>query len=329
MKTFDCFLFFNELELLELRFKILYDYVDYFIIVESELTFQGDKKDFVFEKNINRFSKYSEKIIYFKIHEYNLDYENLPFIPNPLNQDEQILNKIYQFVDDCPHFDKKKEFWWGNDFFQRECIWRALAIPGPQQNDLILISDLDEIPNVETLAQIKNKIKSNEIICFKQHEFCYYLNYYHNSNWLGTCGFLYGNFSNVSLNSIRFSTKRNEGFSPIIIENGGWHFTSLGGIEAIKLKILSWGHKEYNNLIFLSGIEYNVLHGYDIFRRPGFGRLSYLQIDNQILPSSLIENINEFLSLAGPPILEENIFFRYLYIIYFKFFSFYNKFYSK
>jgi beta-1,4-mannosyl-glycoprotein beta-1,4-N-acetylglucosaminyltransferase len=185
---------------------------------------------------------------------------------------------------------------------------------------LILISDVDEIPSVETITNIKREIKPNSLFCLLQHEFCYYLNYYHNSNWLGTCCFLYGKYSNTSLNAIRFAAKRDEGFTPKILKNGGWHFTSLGGVEAIKLKISSWGHREYNNNLFLKSVEYNVKHGYDIFRRPGFGRLTFLNIDDLHLPSILNDFKEKYFYLIGPPIVKENLLSLLFYRSYFKFF---------
>lgn len=318
MKIYDCFLFFNELDLLELRLQMLSEYVDYFIIVESAQTFQGEEKDFIFEKNKNRFATYSNKIIYYKIDKYSLNFEHLPFIQEPKNIDDQILNRIYKFIDDCPHFDKKKEYWWGNDFYQRECIWRALALASPNKNDLILISDLDEIPNIEIIEKIITKITPSSLFCLKQHEFCYFINYYHNSNWLGTCCFLYENFSEVSLNAIRFSAKRDEGLFPQIERNAGWHFTSLGNVDSIKKKISAWGHKEFNTNFILKSIEFNVKHGYDIFRRPGFGKLQYLDIDNNLLPSIFNEDSQKYKNLIGPLIVHENKIMKIVNSYYFK-----------
>jgi beta-1,4-mannosyl-glycoprotein beta-1,4-N-acetylglucosaminyltransferase len=317
MKVFDCFIFFNELDLLELRFNILDKYVDYFVIVESGITFQGEVKDFYFESNLNRFEKFKHKIIHFKVEKYSLNFTKLPYIAEPQNIDEKILNAIYKDIDSSPHFNKEKEFWWGNDFFQRECIRRALAVAQPAPDDLILISDVDEIPNPETLEGIKKEITPTSLICFNQHEFCYYFNYFHNSEWIGSCCFLYGEFADVSLNSIRFSSKREEGFSPQIKSNGGWHFTSLGNIEIIKKKIRSWSHKELNEKYILDSVEYNITHGYDIFRRSGFGKLKRLPIEHKILPTSLIDFHDKFQHLFGPPIKQENIFQRLFYSVYF------------
>ena len=319
MKIYDCFLFFNELDLLELRLNILDDYVDYFVIVESAITFQGEDKEFIFEKNKNRFAKFENKIIHFKVEKYEFDFANLPYIKKPESADEIVLNKIYKFIDDCPHFDKKTQFWWGNDFFQRECIWRALAEAEPSADDLIIISDVDEIPNPETLDKIKHEILPGSLISFRQQEFCYYLNYYHNSDWIGTCCFLYASFEDFSLNSIRFSTKRDEGLSPQIIKNGGWHFTSMGSVEAIKNKIRSWGHREFNTAATLSSVEYHVKHGYDIFRRPGFGRLEYIPVTSGMLPAYLVNNAGKFEKLIGPEIEKENLLQWVYYTAYFYF----------
>jgi beta-1,4-mannosyl-glycoprotein beta-1,4-N-acetylglucosaminyltransferase len=317
MKVYDSFIFFNELDLLELRFNILNDYVDYFVIVESEITFQGDIKELYFDLNKDRFKKFAHKIIHLKVLKYDLNFSCLPYTKNPQNIDESILNMIYGFLDKCPHFDKKIQFWWGNDFFQRECILRALAMEKPQDNDLILISDVDEIPDPKAIEIIRNTIKDRSIFAFKQHEFCYYLNYFHNSEWVGPCAFLYGPYKNTSLNSIRFATKRDEdGLNPEIIENGGWHFTSLGSFEVIKKKIKSWGHKELNVPLVLNAVEYNVKHGYDIFRRPDFGRLTCLSIADRLFPQYLTEHATKYQNLIGGPILKENIFQWFYYSIF-------------
>jgi beta-1,4-mannosyl-glycoprotein beta-1,4-N-acetylglucosaminyltransferase len=317
MKTFDCFLFFNELDLLEIRLNILNECVDYFVIVESAITFQGEDKEFIFEKNRTRFAAFEDKIIYFKVEKYLFDFANLPYMVDPQSRDDKILNAIYKHIDACPHFNKQKEFWWGNDFYQRECIRRALAVAKPAQDDLILLSDVDEIPNPETVSKIKADILPTSLVCLRQHEFCYYLNYYHNSDWIGTCAFLYGEFSDASLNGIRFSTKRDEGFSPQIMDDGGWHFTSIGSVEAIQKKIRSWGHQEFNTKLVLNSVEYNIRHGYDIFRRPRFGKLKHLPIDSKFLPPVLIQFRERFERFFGPEIEQQTFSNRLFHSLYY------------
>ena len=321
MKVFDCFIFFNELDLLELRLNLLNDFVDYFVIVESEITFQGEDKEFFFEKNKKRFAKFQEKIIHFKVNKYSIDFVKLPYFQNPNNLDEKIINKIYNFLDDCNHFDKEKEPWWCNDFFQRECIWRAIGVANPSIGDLILLSDVDEIPNPETILKVKRQINYDEVIYFKQHEFCYYLNYYHCSNWIGTSSFVFSELAIKSLNALRAVAKSNKVGSLQIISNAGWHFTSMGSVAAIKNKITSWSHKEFNNSSTLNNIEYNVKYGYDIFRRHGFVKLESLSVSSNILPSYLNNNPELFESMIGPDIEKEPLFQWFFYTSYFYFLS--------
>ena len=327
MKIYDCFLFFNELDLLEIRLNLLYQHVDYFVIVESEVTFQGQLKDFNFEKNIKRYEKFTDKIFYFKLGKYNIDFRRLPILENPTTDDEILLNKIYKFVEQSNNFDKNH--YWGNDNFQRECIWRALALLKPEDSDMIILSDADEIPSSEVLVQIKNEIIANTVYTCKMHEFYYFLNYYHNSDWFGSCAFLYGSFKMHSLNNVRNYRTGNEKSIPAkLFENGGWHFTSLGDTKAIENKIKSWSHKEFNNPIILSGLKYNILHGYDIFRRSNFGKLIYKSADD-ILLQPLFKNPFKFEHLFGPQIKSETlikkIFYSIVFKVFLRFYRFLNK----
>jgi beta-1,4-mannosyl-glycoprotein beta-1,4-N-acetylglucosaminyltransferase len=318
MRTFDCFLFFNELDLLEIRLNLLYSHVDYFVIVESEITFQGKLKEFVFEKNQSRFEKFKDKILYYKIYQYNIDFTKLPYITNAQSDDEIVLNKIYKLVDEANDFDKK-EFWWGNDNFQRESIWRALAQAKPSDSDLILLSDADEIINPDALAEIKKNITFDTIYSCKQHEFYYFLNYYHNSDWFGHVCFFFGSYKYQSLNRIRtWRTTPNLNFKVIVIENAGWHFTNLGTVKNISEKIKSWGHREFNTKIVLNSLNYNIQHGYDIFRRNNFGKLKSLNPDDVLLAPIFDSNSYISSDLVGPRILKENTMKSILFLFYFK-----------
>jgi len=317
MKIYDCFIFYNELDLLELRLNMLNDYVDYFVIVESAITFQGHNKEYIFENNKDRFTQFIDKIIHFKVESYEIDFANLPYITEPKSTDAIVLNRIYSFIDQCLYFDKNTQFWWGNDFFQRECIWRAIAIAAPKIGDLILLSDVDEIPRPYAIIQAKRKMRADSVVYFQQHEFCYYLNYYHNSNWIGTCCFVFSEVAVPSLNEIRASAKSSKVNSLEIITDAGWHFTSVGDVEAIKNKIMNWSHREYNNTITLSSVEYHVKYGYDIFRRPGFGRLEYRPSTSCILPDFLVNNSEKFERLIGPEIEKESLFQWFYYAAYF------------
>jgi len=101
------------------------------------------------------------------------------------------------------------------------------------------------------------------------------------------------------------------------MDNGGWHFTSIGSVEAIQKKIKSWSHRELNTSAVLSGVEYNVRHGYDIFRRLGFGRLECWPMDHKMLPSILFRLREQFKHLVGPEIEPENFFRRLFHMAYY------------
>lgn len=122
MRIFDCFSFYNEYELLEWRLKILYDVVDYFVISEMNVTHKNVPKPFNFEVNKELFSKYMDKIRYIK-------------------------------VDDTTTVKFSKDDIWPLENYQRDCLTRGLT--DCRSDDLIIISDLDEIPDPEAIQRIK------------------------------------------------------------------------------------------------------------------------------------------------------------------------------
>lgn len=202
MKIFDCFTFFNELELLELRLMELNDTVDFFVLVESDKTHTGKSKEFIFENNKNLFKKYLDKIIHVKVTDLPLyNHEKAKLFPDKVD--------------------------WTPENFQRNCIQRGL-IDFAKKGDKILISDLDEIPNTETILKYKN---CNEWITFEQSLFYYFVNCLQNQKWCGTIMADYGsyetpqqlrNFARASIN---------------VVVNGGWHYSFMGGADRIKTKI--------------------------------------------------------------------------------------------
>ena len=168
-KIFDCFCFFNELELLELRLMELSDIVDFFVIAEANKTFVGNNKEFIFEKNKRKFKKYLNKIIYVKV-------TDLPS-PTPENV-------------------------WIAEHFQRNAISRGLE-KAAAKGDKILLSDVDEIPNTKAIRE--NLTNPNRIV-FKQSLYYYYVNCKVNRDWGGTTMATYGTFP--SPQRLRNSTHR-------------------------------------------------------------------------------------------------------------------------
>ena len=147
MKIFDCFLYFDEEIVLDTRLNYLNPYVDYFIIIESCFTHRGDRRELNFD--INRYNKFKDKIIY-KVY-------------------DQISNKIDKIFENDDEITKSTKYIMNalyRENGQRNFI--SEGIKEANNEDLILISDVDEIPN---LSNIDLKTVSQKIICFKQDMF--------------------------------------------------------------------------------------------------------------------------------------------------------------
>lgn len=219
MKIYDCFLFNNENLLLDLRLKELEKYVDFFIIVECKFNHQGKVKGKNIDKKI--LEKYKNKIRYFYI-------------------EKQILSKNS----------------WVIESTQRNFLSRGLY--DAKKNDLIIVSDLDEIPD---LSKIKfNQIKKN-VLVFKQIHIVYKINLFRSKEWFGSkiCRFevlkspqwlrqikVHKRYPLYRIDKY-FSKTYYKNFK--IVENGGWHFGWLNSIDQIILKINSYAHTEYNTKI--------------------------------------------------------------------------------
>lgn len=155
MKIFDCFKFFNELELLHLRFLEYYDIVDHFVIVESTKSHTGKSKELFFENNKDKFSKYLDKVIHVVV-------EDLPDY----------------HVDDI----------WKAENFQRNCIQRGLDGVA-EIGDKILVSDCDEFWDTDIFKQLMD---CPVPYSFVQKLYYYWVNCIQNQDWCGTCCSPYG-----------------------------------------------------------------------------------------------------------------------------------------
>ena len=192
MKIYDCFSYWDEDLLVDLRLHILDDYIDYFVIVEGNKTWQNNSKKLKFD--INKFKKFKDKILYVPV-------KDMPDGENP----------------------------WIRENFQRNCITRGLDSSEPE--DLIIISDADEIPN---LKNVKEYIKNKRYAVFKQKAFYYKLNMHNITlpNWYGSrvCKKKYLK-SPQWLRNLKFKKRpfwRIDKYRlNSIIEEGGWHFCNL------------------------------------------------------------------------------------------------------
>lgn len=254
----DSFLFFQELDLLEIRLEYLYPLVDHFIIIEAKQSFKGSSKNFIFEQNNVRYKKYLDKIIYHKIEDIHFSYDGLIDFLEQSNS--KVRKNISNFIKKHDYYDKNN-LSYILDSYHRECIHIALE-KKCKDSDIVLLSDLDEIPSFKIINDFKKGKKLNSPTVFIQHEFQYFLNNYAKSDWYGTIASPYNLMKKYSLNELRNNTKK----LPSIL-NSGYHFTSIGDKKMIIKKIESWGHQEFNNEIIKKNLEENIKNGKDIFYR--------------------------------------------------------------
>ena len=230
MKIYDCFMYFDEELILDLRLNILDKFVDYFVIVESIFTHKGEKRDLKF--NINKFKKFESKIVY-------LVYDQEP------SQIEKIVSKDTE--------DEKSRKYIMNALFRENAQRNFInsALNNLDNEDIILISDVDEIPN---LKSINFEEKKSKIILFKQDMLYYKFNLkLPNLAWTGTKACKKKYFKSAQwLRNVKdrkypfyrvdtyFSEKKY--INCEFVDNGGWHFTNIKTAKQIKQKLESYLH---------------------------------------------------------------------------------------
>ena len=260
IKIFDCITFFKENFITNIRFEILSDVVDYFVICESIYDHRGQKKNLNF-KLFNK--KYSSKIIYI------------------------VLEDKF----------KSKDLW-KNQAQQREYIFKGLKLAG--ENDYIMFSDPDEIPNPEKLRNINLQRKYG---IFLQDCFCYKINLLnrYESPWEGTrickkknlksINFMRQNVKakNLKYKFFRFDKERNIQ----IIDNAGWHFNNLMSAEDISLKLRTFAHREFASPEFSSVdvIKEKIEKKIDLFNRGHSYEI--VKVDER-LPNYILNNLDYF-----------------------------------
>ena len=274
-QVFDCFPFYDELDILEIRLNILDEVVDYFVLVESSRTFTGNKKSLYFSENKERYSNYLHKIRHI-------------------------------VVDDSEYKEDVKV--WQREFDQKNSVFRG--IQGCGAEDFVIVSDVDEIPNPNVIKDIVNE-DSNFISVIKQPCFYYYLNCKstevfdkakiaklkkikspqqirayprfskNNSNKLTQIVFKWiGSFRKRFSLWFRFYK---------VFEDAGWHFTYMKSPEQISQKIKDFSHTEFNSSQFneIKLIEYRIKNLKDPYERNYF--LKIIEIDESY-PEYIVKN---------------------------------------
>jgi beta-1,4-mannosyl-glycoprotein beta-1,4-N-acetylglucosaminyltransferase len=267
MKIYDCFLYWDEDLLLDLRLNILDNHIDYFVIVEGNKTWQNNSKKFRFD--INKFKKFKNKIIYIKV-------EDMPGGENP----------------------------WERENFQRNCIERGLV--ESKDDDLIIISDLDEIPNPKKLSEFTKKQK---FAVFRQNHYYYKLNlraqinpfwdgsricikkYLKSPQWLRDLKFKKRPFWRLD------KLKQNN-----IIYDGGWHFCNLKSPKDLVYKYknlcetndkFAFNQKISQELLDEKIIDNKISSGSDILNRNE--KFRFTKLDDSF-PEYLLKNKKKYLN---------------------------------
>ena len=262
---YDCFSYWDEDLLLDLRLNILNDYVDYFVIVEGNKTWQNNPKKFRF--NLNKFSKFSHKIIYIKVDD----------LPNGLD----------------PYLRENH---------QRNCIMRGLA--DAKRDDVVIISDLDEIPNPKKINTFDKKMR---YAVFKQKHFYYKFNLQSVNSpfWFGSRICIFNDLKSPQwLRELKFKKRplwRIDKFRlNNIINDGGWHFCNLKSPDKLLYKYknlcetndpVNFKEKIDEKYLDINEIGKRINNKEDLIGRDDF--FSTVSLDNSF-PKYLLENIHNY-----------------------------------
>lgn len=306
-QVYDAFIFFNELDLLEIRLHELKDVVDKHVLVEGTKTFQGNEKPLYFEENRDRFAEFKDKI-------------------------------IHVVVDDHPNgiFESP----WEVEFYTRNSIREGLTECNPE--DSVIVSDVDEIPSAEKVAAT---LTTDAIHLFGVRYYIYFFNYEVENKdfrWVGPVMLRYKDITDPRADGILNNTRNRLpntfiGYTPqntrrnfpmsiesvfgiphtVIgdllsfywsmtnmrrvkyIPDGGWHFTSLGGIDTVIKKVETYAHSDRNTeeIKDKDFLVDAITSGKDVFGRPR--EYEYVPLDNRF-PKYLRNHQKEFESLVIP-----------------------------
>ena len=284
MRFIDCFMYFDEDMILDIRLNILDKYVSNFIICEANFNHNGTNRKLKFD--INKFSRFKEKIIY------------IPLEEQPKNLRE-ILNSDNQSIKNSKILDNALL----RENFQRNFL--KSKIKNFHDEDLIIISDVDEIPNLENFTY------KAKITFFEQKMFYYKLNLLHkNFKWYGSKIIKKKHLKSPQwLRNIKsrkypfwridilFSMKKYNNIN--FIENGGWHFTNIKSAEKIDYKMKNFLHhleyeesglgvEEIRKIISEKKVFYD--HGADKRDKKWSAEIILVKESDQHLPNYIIEN---------------------------------------
>lgn len=296
MKIYDTFLFYNELELLELRLHTLGDLVDHFVITEARVTFSGKPKPLYYSENKERYKKFEAKIIHNVIDKTPSSFESL----KPPN--EYFTQRDVSY----PHKSGGIPLSKLSLDFQREVYQRDSVINGlldlAQPDDLIMISDLDELPNPAAVQQVIDSFISGTIYSLCQKWYMYYFNVVCSNEWFGTRICDFATLKGRSIDLMRYHLENRSEQPGPVVENGGWHFSFLGGQQRVREKLAAYSYQgrrskfllQFLDKVFPQRIQRKIENNDDIFNT---GRqFRTVKLDHEF-PYYLLANRQRFESL--------------------------------
>jgi hypothetical protein len=267
MKVYDCFPFFNELDVLEIRLQELWDVVDIFVLAESNMSHSGKPKEYIFENNKERFAKYMSKI-------------------------RRVV------VDDMPDTPDS----WVREKYQRWSCTKGLT--DVEVDDIIITSDLDEIPRADAIAMIKEDENDWDRYILTIPMFQYKINYMKihdiakQPNIMVTRARAYTHAQQEREYTFPWVQKPN---NLVFIEHAGWHFTYFGDNNNAITKIQNFAHTETDTP------EMIAKHNVDWFIQNKCGhhgpihpeRFEYVKVD-EYFPDCITQNLEKWQHMIIP-----------------------------
>ena len=285
--VYDCIPFFNEIDILKMRLHILDPIVDKFIIEEATVTFSGEPKELCFEKNKELFREFLPKIEYIVV-------DN-----SPVNMTTHLRDK-----------------------FQKNALVKGLS--DATDDDVIILSDVDEIPNPKVLREIIANFDKDKIYHLAQRMFYCFLNMEEVSGnllsitgefpgverrlWLGTKVFSKKSIPADGIIQLREASVTSP--DAVRVSDGGWHFGYMGSTsekdvaKRIGTKVVAAAHQEYNDDVLLAEAADRLLLGQDMFGRDA--RFERVEVDESY-PEYLLEHRAEYEYLIMPPVSKAKI----------------------
>ena len=257
----DAFTYFNEKELVELRLKYLDPIVDHFVVIESNITFTGKEKKWNFPSVLkNNLKEFSHKIQY---HQLNIKLDEIK------TEESWIIDNI------------KGDDFWRIENYQRNYI--KTVCKKFSDDDILIISDLDEIPSIKKLKFILNSdFRKIAPVALEQHLFHLDCNYLRLESWRGSIVTTMKICNENSPQMFRRLRNRISHFT-----DGGWSFSSFGGYERVKEKIESYAHSEHNNDKFKNPEHISNCQktGADLFHR----KIESRKVEKSFFPKDLLK----------------------------------------